>query len=212
MGDKTINDIYMFFAPWAPKTLSVLLKPKVSRSLRWTAFHQGAQGIRYFHSFGVIHRDLKFGNILVVRVDPLRVVITDFGHATTSTNSQDHMKGTISYLPPEIIELKRRSKDTKPAPPDPTLHWSCKSDVYSYGLVGWSLLHGPFHCPVNGIDKVAHQGLLATLEKSRTAADDVLEHMLAWDADSRLDMHEVLLASCWSEPETPCHVKRKSFS
>ncbi|KIW41569.1 uncharacterized protein PV06_07118 [Exophiala oligosperma] len=211
MGNKKINDIYMFFEPWAPDILEVLTKPQVSRSVRWRAFHQGAQGIRYLHSLGIIHRDLKMGNILVVRSDPLRVVIADFGHATTCTNSQDHMKGTIVFLAPEIIELKRRSRDTNPFSPDPTLHWSCKSDVYSYGLVGWTLLHGKPNLPLNGIDKVAHQHLLATLGKSSTAAGDVLARMLAWDAESRLGMRELLLASCWSESETTCHEKKRQF-
>ncbi|OAG42717.1 hypothetical protein AYO21_03000 [Fonsecaea monophora] len=163
------------------------------------------------HSFGIVHRDLKFGNILVVQLDPLRVVITDFGHATTFTNSKDHMKGTISYLPPEIIELKERSKDPKRTPPDPALRWSCKSDVYSYGLVGWALRHGYFKRPVDGIDRIVHKGLLATLQNSRTAADEVLEDMLAWDSDSRLEMCGVLLKPCWSGPETPCIEKKRFF-
>ncbi|KIW22054.1 uncharacterized protein PV07_12546 [Cladophialophora immunda] len=211
MGNRRINDVYMIFEPWAPRTLHALMASQVSPSIRWRAFHQGAQGIRYFHSFGVIHRDLKFGNILVVQLDPLRVVITDFGHATTFTNSQDHMKGTISYLPPEIIELKEKSNDPKRTPPDPALRWSCKSDVYSYGLVGWALRHGYFKRPVDGIDKIVHKGLLATLQNSRTAADEVLEDMLAWDSDSRLEMREVLLKPCWSEPETPCIEKKRIF-
>jgi hypothetical protein len=51
------------------------------------------------------------------------------------------------------------------------------------------------------MDNVVHKGLLATLQKSRTAADEVLEHMLAWDCILRPEMREVLLKPCWSEPE-----------
>jgi serine/threonine protein kinase len=210
MGSRKINDVFMVIDPWAPKTLHALMASHVSPSERWRAFHQGAQGIRHFHSLGIIHRDLKFGNILVVQLHPLRVVITDFGHATISTNSQDHLKGTISYLPPEIIELKERSKDPNRIPPSPTIHWTYKSDVYSYGLVGWALRHGYLSRSVDGIGKILHKDLLAPLLESRTIADEVLANMLAWDCDSRPEMREVLLKPCWSEPETP-YIEKKRF-
>lgn len=211
MGSKKINDVYMVIEPWAPKTLRTLMASHVSPSERWKAFHQGAQGIRYFHSLGIIHRDLKLENVLVVQLAPLRVVITDFGHATTSKNSRDHRKGTIGYLPPEIIELKERSKDSKLDPSNPTLHWSYKSDVYSYGLVGLALHCGYLSPPAGGISKTVHNDLLAPIRKSRTIAAEVLADMLAWDCNSRLEMREVLLKPCWSDPETPYTEKKRFF-
>lgn len=211
MGGRNINDVYMIFEPWAPRTLHSLMASRESRDILLRAFHQGAQGVRYAHSCAIIHRDLKPSNILVAQRNPLRVVISDFGHATTDLNSQDHMKGTISYLPPEIIQLKKKSWDRRSHSSDSTLRWSAKSDVFSYALVGFELLHENFQRPVDGIDKVVHNHLLTTLQNSRTAVDEVLEHMLAWSSDARPEMREVLLEPCWSNPETPFTAAKRHF-
>lgn len=191
--------------------LAVQFRQAGSEVEKHRAFHQGAQGVRYFHSFGIIHRDLKLSNILVAQLNPLRVVVTDFGHATTATNSQDHMKGTVSYLPPEILELKERSKDPKVSSTNLTLYWSCKSEVYSYGLVGRELLRGYFKRPKTGVNKTLHDDLLKTLRESRTELGGIVENMLAWTPASRPKMQDVLLNPCWSEPETPFTSKKRLF-
>lgn len=215
MGKRRINDVYMICDPWAPQTLVSLMAADVSRTTRVQAYHQGAQGVRYNHSRGMIHRDLKPANILVARRDPLHVVISDFGHATTAPDSQDYMKGTIVYLPPEIIQLKRLSKDrlTKDGTSNslPNLHWSDKSDVFSYGVVGFELLHEACPRSLEGIDEDVQRRLLETLRKSRTEIDGVLEDMLAWAPDSRPEMRQVLLRPCWSDPETPFTAKKRFF-
>ncbi|KAJ9608542.1 hypothetical protein H2200_007530 [Cladophialophora chaetospira] len=211
MGNRYVNDIYLILEHWAPRTLVSLMDSQEDPSVRRQAFHQGAQGIRHIHSLHVIHRDIKPSNILVVRLNPLLVVIADFGHATTTKKSRDHMKGTISYLPPEIIELKQKSKDRKAISPDSKLHWSSRSDVYSYGLVGVELLHGYSKRPKTRIDRISHNSLLATLRLHNTAMDEILEGMLAWDPGLRPEMRDVLLKACWSELETPSSAKKRHF-
>ena len=211
MGNRYVNDLYLILEHWAPRTLLSLMDSQESILVRQQAFHQGAQGLRHCHSFHIIHRDIKPGNILVVRLKPLLVVIADFGHATAAKNSRDHEIGTVSYLPPEIIELKQKSKDPKAISLDSTLHWSCKSDVYSYGLVGMELLHGYFRRPKGRIDKISHNSLLATLRQSNTAMDKVMESMLAWDPNLRPEIREVLLKPCWPEPELHS-LQRKDIS
>ena len=212
MGDRHVNDLYLILEPWAPRTLRSLIASQENSLIRQRAFHQGAQGLRHCHSLHIVHRDLKLDNVLVARLNPLLIVVTDFGHTTTAENSRDHMKGTISYLPPEIIKLKEKSRASEAISLEPTLHWSSKSDVYSYALIGVELLHGYFKRPKNGIDQISHNGLLATLRKAKTAIDEVLEEMLAWDPNVRPEMREVLLNSCWLEPETPFTAKKRNFS
>jgi hypothetical protein len=48
----------------------------------------------------------KLENI-VTSAEPLREVIADFGAATRSPTSNDHLKGTIRYLAPEIMGLNQ---------------------------------------------------------------------------------------------------------
>jgi serine/threonine protein kinase len=87
------------------------------------------EGMQYIHKKGVIHRDLKPGNILV---DTFAVVkISDFGLAylteNTSQTLQGSLVGTPAYMAPEQITG------------DPL---SAKTDLFALGAVLYELLSG----------------------------------------------------------------------
>src|SRR2546421_1666181 len=91
------------------------------------------------HSVGVLHRDLKPGNIFLVATDTsksARVVVTDFGLALALDESSEstltpltvnEFLGTPAYMSPEQIQ----SQELTPA-----------SDIYSLGLVMYQLVTG----------------------------------------------------------------------
>ncbi|MBA3523071.1 MAG: serine/threonine protein kinase, partial [Geodermatophilaceae bacterium] len=101
---------------------------------------QAAQGLDAAHRAGVVHRDVKPGNVLV-RPDGT-VKITDFGIARATSavplTATGMVVGTAHYLSPEQAE----GKTTTPA-----------SDVYSLGVVGYECLAG--HKPFDGTTSVA---------------------------------------------------------
>lgn len=83
-----------------------------------------ATGMNYLHKLGVIHRDLKLGNIVLDENN--RATITDFGLSVIKSNSQTSMKldecGTPQYMAPESFGLV-----------------SLFSDVYAFAILLWEL-------------------------------------------------------------------------
>ena len=96
--------------------------------------------VQHAHQKGVIHRDLKPGNILVSRGDDdrLRPTIIDFGVAKATSQDltemtymtqQGHLVGTPAYMSPEQVDLNIADIDTR-------------SDVYALGVIMYEVITG----------------------------------------------------------------------
>ena len=92
------------------------------------------EGIEYGHRRGVIHRDLKPGNILVNAEGHPKII--DFGVArstesdsvtATLATEAGQLIGTLQYMSPEQVELDPGDLDTR-------------SDVYALGVILYQLL------------------------------------------------------------------------
>jgi serine/threonine protein kinase/tetratricopeptide (TPR) repeat protein len=98
---------------------------------------QMAAGLGAAHAAGVLHRDFKPDNVVLVKsAKGMRAVITDFGLALRSDRAisdaatvtgPGEIAGTPAYMSPEQVE----GKDLTPA-----------SDVYSFGLVLYQMVTG----------------------------------------------------------------------
>ncbi len=96
---------------------------------------QLASALDYAHQHGLVHRDVKPGNIILGADD--HVTLTDFGlvratHGVQLTEAGVAV-GTLDYMPPEQL----RGED---------VDW--RSDVYSLGVVVYECLTG--HVPFGG--------------------------------------------------------------
>ncbi|XP_036026769.1 interferon-induced, double-stranded RNA-activated protein kinase [Onychomys torridus] len=89
-------------------------------------FEQITTGVNYIHSKGLIHRDLKPGNIFLV--DERRIKIGDFGLATAQESDRARTKdtGTYLYMSPEQMYLSEYGKEV---------------DIFALGLILAELLH-----------------------------------------------------------------------
>ena len=68
--------------------------------------YQLAQGIRYLHNYGIVHRDLKLENIMMTdNTEKAIPKIVDFGLAKIIGPSEKASEpfGTLGYVAPEIL-------------------------------------------------------------------------------------------------------------
>jgi tetratricopeptide (TPR) repeat protein len=122
------------------KTLAEQLKERGRLGMEESLFvvQQMASALGAAHAAGIVHRDFKPGNVVLVSSTGQqreRVVVTDFGLALRSVTSDEtaslptgqNLLGTPAYMSPEQLE-------GKPA--------TAESDIYALGLVIYEMVTG----------------------------------------------------------------------
>jgi serine/threonine protein kinase len=142
---------------------------------------QVAEALAYVHSHGVIHRDVKPGNVLLNAAGGAK--LADFGIARLLGDDAGHTRtgqtiGTAAYLAPEQVTGQPVSRAT---------------DVYSLGLVLLEALTG-----TREYTGPAMEAALARLNQPPQIPDalpaswrELLERMTATEPDARPDATEV---------------------
>ena len=113
-------------------TLTSIISKKKTLSISDILFigAQVSSGLQAAHSQGLVHRDIKPGNIMITPEG--KVKVTDFGIVSLQNEESDITKtgsilGTASYISPEQAQGKPVSKE---------------SDLYSLGTVLYELITG----------------------------------------------------------------------
>jgi WD40 repeat protein/predicted Ser/Thr protein kinase len=114
-----------------------------------------ADAVQHAHQRGLIHRDLKPGNILIDETGSPKILdfgvarVTDSDSQTTLQTDVGQLVGTLAYMSPEQVLADPLELDTR-------------SDVYSLGVILYELLSGQMPYPVT---RNLHETLQAIREK-----------------------------------------------
>ncbi|KAL0810224.1 hypothetical protein ABMA28_011006 [Loxostege sticticalis] len=87
------------------------------------------EGIRYLHSFGLVHRDIKMKNVLLDSED--RAALSDLGFCAAEALMSGSVVGTPVHMAPELLAGE----------------YDAAVDVYAFGILFWYVCAGNIKLP-----------------------------------------------------------------
>jgi TonB family protein len=180
---------------------AVLSKNKqIPRAQKIGYLVQICRALSYAHQHGIVHRDIKPGNVVVTRGGTVKVV--DFGIARivdTSKTQTGVVVGTLAYMSPQLLKGERADE---------------RSDIWAVGVLCYEMFAG--QKPFDGNN---HAALLLSIlsDEPRALAEVspdcpeelrvIVEKMLRKNAQERYQSFEELLRTAepvWRKHQREC--------
>lgn len=159
-----------------------------------------AKGLNQLHSLGIIHRDMKPGNLLLhyprnCVTDPI-VLISDFGECYEAGQGLHSLRtgatGTIEFMAPELFETNDIGEFL--------LSHSSQTDIWSLGMILYYLYFGGL--PYQNIDDIEllRDEMLSfdsiqiptQIRPITMPMVELLKHILTRDSDKRPLLHDII--------------------
>ncbi|KAA6379112.1 MAG: putative protein kinase, partial [Streblomastix strix] len=189
-------------------TLDIIAKqqdiPLPTYTLR-ALMKQILEGMRAFHSSGLVHRDIKCDNILLHSPPGsgrVYVKISDFGFAkqVDLNNKQTYLAGTVPFMSPEQFhEIPIITQ---------------KVDIYAIGITFYKIITHKY--PVNERNFKEQQKKMARLKNIERPPEikdnilwDLLSRLLEFDPNKRITAAEALQHPYFTSPEALADVSKE---
>ena len=207
---------FFIFMPLAQKDLSRCSWADSPWPVKMLWMRELLEGLSQLHGFGIMHRDIRLQNMLIISAEPPRASICDYGKAIEAANSADTCIGPVHTLAPEVWTVSTTGR------------YTAKIDMWAFGyaiaewLVHFSKHNGPDRNPL--ISRARHSMILEMLQAhGRKTPEDaplvsLIDQLLIWDPEQRWSAEQALQHHCWdairqaeedSVNAEPCQRKRK---
>ena len=194
---------FYIFMPLAQSDLTVNFwtNPNIPRKTKLHWLREPLEGIRTLHDMGIMHRDIRPKNMLIVSIEPPRAALCDYGKAIEAEKDSTTRIGPISTLAPEVWTIPR------------TGPYTAKIDMWAYGyaiaeIFGYSAWKYPGGDHPRSSDPEITVGRLAAIHRmlgthcasvtEDRALVDLAEKLLVWDPARRWSAAQALEHECWN--------------
>ena len=143
---------------------------------------QCCRGLSAIHAKGIVHADIKPGNVLIGPA--FRVALTDFGlvRALGSQDEDELVVGTPAFIAPEVVYTERPVFEPR-------------TDVYALGVMAYEMLTGTLPFEIHDVGKLfeVHMRRMPLEPPSQRMPgvpevfDEVLVRAMARDVDVRFE-------------------------
>lgn len=154
---------------------------KVNEQVAKYIFKQLLEGLKYMHSQGVIHRDVKLDNILIDTDSTIKLCDLGVSKLIRPGEIMSEQCGTPAYIAPEIIQGENYS--------------GFSADLWSSGVVLYSLLSGTMPFKANNMSDLQNLIVSANYQELKDIskdASDLINSLLEVDPKRRLTAEQAL--------------------
>ncbi|MCJ1474815.1 hypothetical protein MMC13_003475 [Lambiella insularis] len=186
---------FYIYMPYAKSDFSngFWTDPELPQTTKLCWLKQPLEGLRELHTMGIMHRDIRPKNTLVLSLVPARAALCDYGKAVKAESSTDTKIGPIYTLAPEVWT----ATTMKP--------YTANIDAWAYGYAIAEILIYPVIVSV-GYGRITpnhHATISAALnDYARKSPDDeplvdLVLKLLRWEPADRWSAEQALQHRCW---------------